>query len=125
MNYALYGFLLTISLFFGMLILLEVGRRIQYTIQTNGTKLDDDLCAFFKQHNFLVGLSVDGPKELHDVYRVNKGGEDSFDQVMRSLDNLKKHNVDFNILCTIHAANQDHPLEVYRSASSRLPCLAA
>ena len=88
-------------------------QQILYTIQTNGTKLDDEWCAFFKEHNFLVGISIDGPRELHDAYRVNKGGQGSFDQVMRGLGNLKKHQVDFNILCTIHAANQDHPLEVY------------
>ena len=88
-------------------------QRIEYTVQTNGTQLDDELCAFFKKNNFLVGLSVDGPREIHDTYRVNKGGEGSFDQVMRGLDNLKKHNVDFNIMCTVHAANQNHPLELY------------
>ncbi|GMR10427.1 MAG: hypothetical protein BMS9Abin28_1248 [Anaerolineae bacterium] len=90
------------------------GQSIEYTIQTNGTKLNDDWSAFFKEHNSLVGLSVDGPRELHDAYRVNKGGEGSFDQVMRGWEVLKKHEVDFNILCTVHAANQDHPLEVYR-----------
>src|SRR5882757_6010324 len=89
------------------------GQKIQYTIQTNGTLLDDKWCAFFKQNNFLVGLSVDGPKHLHDVYRVNKGGAGSFDQVMRGLLFLKKHKVDFNILCTVHAANQHYPLEIY------------
>ncbi len=88
-------------------------QQLTHTIQTNGTKLDDEWCAFFKQHNFLVGISVDGPRELHDAYRVNKGGEGSFDQVMRGLDYLKKHQVDFNILCTVHAANADHPLDVY------------
>jgi len=90
------------------------GQQIQYTIQTNGTLLNDEWCAFFKKNNFLVGLSVDGPKALHDVYRVNKGGAGSFDQVMRGFRFLKKHNVDVNILCTVHAANQDHPLDVYR-----------
>jgi uncharacterized protein len=89
-------------------------QTIQYTIQTNGTLLDDAWCAFLKRNNFLVGLSVDGPKELHDVYRVNKGGAGSFDQVMRGLDRLKRHRVDVNILCTVHAANQHHPLKVYR-----------
>jgi uncharacterized protein len=89
-------------------------QRIQYTIQTNGTLLDDEWCAYFKQNNFLVGLSMDGPKDLHDVYRVNKGGSGSFDQVMRGLNLLKKHQVNFNILCTVHAANQHHPLPVYR-----------
>jgi len=90
------------------------GQQIQYTIQTNGTLLNDEWCAFFKKNNFLVGLSVDGPKVLHDIYRVNKGGAGSFDQVMRGFQFLKRHDVDVNILCTVHAANQEHPLEVYR-----------
>ena len=87
---------------------------VQYTIQTNGTLLDDAWCAFFKEHKFLVGLSVDGPKEMHDAYRVNKGGAGSFDQVMRGWEMLNRREVDVNILCTIHAANADYPLEVYR-----------
>jgi len=74
----------------------KTDQQILYTIQTNGTKLDDEWCAFFKEQ-----------------YRLNKGGKGSFDQVMRGLEHLKKHQVDFNILCTIHSANQDHPLEVY------------
>ena len=90
------------------------GQQIQYTIQTNGTLLNDEWCAFFKENNFLVGLSVDGPKILHDIYRVNKGGAGSFDQVMRGFRFLKKYNVDVNILCTVHTANQEHPLDVYR-----------
>ena len=89
-------------------------QSILHTIQTNGTLLDDEWCAFFKKHNFLVGLSVDGPKEMHDSYRVNKGGAGTFDQVMRGWETLRRHEVDVNILCTIHAANGDHPLEVYR-----------
>jgi uncharacterized protein len=91
----------------------QPGQLIQHTIQTNGTQLDDQWSAFFKEHNFLVGLSVDGPREMHDAYRVNKGGEGSFEQVMRGLSFLKKHKVDFNIICTVHAAKQDHPLELY------------
>ena len=89
-------------------------QRIQHTMQTNGTLVNDEWAAFFKQNNYLVGLSVDGPRALHDVYRVNKKGEGSFDEVIRGLHCLRKHDVDVNILCTIHAANQDHPLEVYR-----------
>ncbi|MFL7893145.1 MAG: anaerobic sulfatase maturase [Anaerolineales bacterium] len=89
-------------------------QRVTHTIQTNGTKLDDEWCAFFKENEFLVGLSVDGPREMHDAYRVNKGGQGSFDQVMIGLEALKRHEVDFNILCTVHAANADHPVEVYR-----------
>jgi uncharacterized protein len=91
----------------------QPGQTILHTIQTNGTKIDGDWAAFFKQHNFLVGLSVDGPQPLHDFYRVNKGGSGSFDQVMRGYHYLIKHGVDVNILCTVHAANADHPLEIY------------
>ena len=90
------------------------GQKVQYTIQTNGTALNDAWCEFFKQHYFLVGLSVDGPAELHDAYRVDKRGRGTFASVMRGWDCLRKHRVDVNILCAVHAANQDRPLEVYR-----------
>jgi uncharacterized protein len=89
-------------------------QTINYSMQTNGTKLDDEWCAFFKEHNFLIGISFDGPPDVHDTYRVNKGGQGTFDQVMRGLDYLKKHDAEFNILCTVHAANVDRPVEVYR-----------
>jgi uncharacterized protein len=90
------------------------GQRLLHTIQTNGTRIDDEWAAFLKTHDFLVGLSVDGPRPLHDAYRVNKGGAGSFDQVMAGWETLQRHEVDVNILCTVHAANQDQPLEVYR-----------
>jgi uncharacterized protein len=90
------------------------GMNIDHTIQTNGTKLNDDWCEFFHKHKFLVGLSLDGPKEMHDAYRVDKRGEGTFDQVMEAARILEKHKVEFNILCTVHAANGDYPLEVYR-----------
>ncbi len=89
-------------------------QRILHTMQTNGTLVDDEWAAFFKQHNYLVGLSVDGPRALHDVYRVDKRGEGSFEDVLRGWQCLRRHDVDVNVLCTIHAANADHPLEVYR-----------
>jgi uncharacterized protein len=89
------------------------GQILQHTIQTNGTKLNDEWGAFFKEHNFLVGLSMDGPQAIHDTYRVNKGGAGSFEQVMKGWEKLKDHSVDVNILCTVHAANADHPMEVY------------
>lgn len=89
------------------------GQHIAHTVQTNGTQIDDEWAAFFKEHNFLVGLSVDGPREIHDTYRVNKGGAGSFVQVMRGWHYLQAHGVDVNILCTVHAANADHPLEIY------------
>ena len=88
-------------------------QTVSYTIQTNGTQLDDEWCAFFKKHNFLVGLSVDGPREIHDTYRVDRGGRGSFDRVMRGWERLRAHEVEVNILCTVHAANVRHPLEVY------------
>jgi len=83
-------------------------------MQTNGTLVDDEWAAFFKKNNYLVGLSVDGPRALHDAYRIDKQGKGSFDDVIRGWNCLRKHDVDVNILCTIHAANADHPLEVYR-----------
>jgi uncharacterized protein len=89
-------------------------QRIQHTIQTNGTLIDDQWASFFKRHNYLVGLSIDGPRDLHDAYRIGKDGEGSFDAAIRGWNILQKHDVDVNILCTIHAANADHPLEVYR-----------
>jgi uncharacterized protein len=90
------------------------GQQVNHTLQTNGTRLDDQWGQFFKQHNFLIGFSVDGPQPLHDVYRVDKRGRGSFEQVMQGWKILKKHRVDFNILCTVNAANGDRPLEVYR-----------
>jgi len=90
------------------------GQQVEHSIQTNGTRLDDAWCEFFRQHKFLVGLSVDGPRELHDTYRVDKGGKGTFDQVMGGWEMLRKHGVEFNILCTMHAANVQYPLKVYR-----------
>ena len=90
------------------------GQKVEYTFQTNGVLLDDEWCAFLKQHGFLVGLSVDGPKDIHDTYRVNKAGQGTFDRVIRAWACLRKHRVEFNILCTVHAANQQHGRRVYR-----------
>ena len=90
------------------------GRRIEHTIQTNGTLLDDAWAAFFAEHDFLVGISIDGPRELHDAYRVDKGGKGSFDRVLRGLGFLREHGVEFNTLTTLHAVNAGRALEVYR-----------
>jgi uncharacterized protein len=90
------------------------GMVVQNTMQTNGVLLDDEWCEFFRQNNFLIGLSLDGPRELHDAYRVDKAGSPTFDRVMKSARLLQKHKVEFNILTTVHAANADHPLDVYR-----------
>jgi uncharacterized protein len=90
------------------------GMSIHNTLQTNGTLLNDEWCRFFREHDFLIGLSLDGPHELHDAYRVDRGGNPTFDRVMAGLALLKKHQVDFNILACVHAANAGYPLEVYR-----------
>ena len=90
------------------------GMSIQYTIQTNGTLLDDDWGEFLARHKFLVGISIDGPREMHDLYRYDKGGGPTFDKVMRGLDVLRRHRVDWNVLCTLHRANAERPLDVYR-----------
>ena len=84
------------------------------TMQTNGTLLNDEWCEFFKENNFLIGISLDGPRHLHDVYRRDKQGQPTFDRVMRGLHLLQKHGVEYNILVTVNRVNADHPLEVYR-----------
>ncbi len=70
----------------------------EHTTQTNGTLLDDEWAAFFKEHNFLIGISIHGPRELHDVYPVDKGGRATFDKVMRGLRLLQKHGVEYNAI---------------------------
>ena len=90
------------------------GMTYLHTLQTNGTLLDDEWAAFFKQHDFLIGISIDGPRELHDVYRVDKGGQPTFDKVMRGLRLLQKHGVEYNVLTTVNVVNADYPLKVYR-----------
>jgi uncharacterized protein len=90
------------------------GQRILNTLQTNGTLLDDEFAAFLKEHEFLVGISIDGPREIHDTYRVSKGGKPTFDRVIRGLEHLKAHGVDWNVLTTMHAANGDQGGRVYR-----------
>ena len=90
------------------------GRRITNALQTNGTLLDDEWGEFLARHDFLIGLSVDGPRKLHDTYRVDKGQKPSFDRVMRGLAILKQHRVEFNTLTVVNRANSQHPLEVYQ-----------
>jgi uncharacterized protein len=90
------------------------GMTFENTLQTNGTLLNDEWCEFFRENNFLIGISIDGPRELHDTYRVNRAGEPTFDRVMRGLRLLQKHNVEYNILVTVNRLNADHPLEVYK-----------
>ncbi len=90
------------------------GQVVRHTIQTNATLLTDEWCELLRAHDFLVGVSIDGPRELHDRYRVDKKGKPTFDKVMGGLELLRKHGVEWNVLATVNAANQDHPLDVYR-----------
>ena len=88
--------------------------RCENDLQTNGTLLDDTWCEFLHEENFLVGLSIDGPKNLHDAYRKNKSGQGSFDRVVRAAKLLRKHKVNFATLSCVNRLTAQHPLEVYR-----------
>ena len=90
------------------------GKEIHNSFQTNGLLLTDDWCIFFKENNFLIGISIDGPEEIHDRYRLNKGGKGTFLKVMAAIDLLKKYKVDFNTLTVVNDVNVEQPLIVYR-----------
>jgi len=89
------------------------GMRITNSLQTNGTLLNDEWGEFLHDHEFLVGLSVDGPEEIHDKFRLDKKGGGSFTGVMRGLEVLQKHQVEFNTLTVVQSDNSRHPGEVY------------
>lgn len=90
------------------------GRMIDNAFQTNGTMLTDEWCRFFKENNWLVGVSIDGPKEVHNAYRQNRLGHPSFDQVMRGINLLNKHGVMWNAMAVVNDLNVKHPQEFYR-----------
>ena len=90
------------------------GLRVENSFQTNGILIDEEWCRFFHDNNFLVGLSIDGPRDLHDAYRHDKGGRPVFGKVERAARLMQKHAVEFNILCTVNAVNSRRPLDVYR-----------
>lgn len=89
------------------------GRKINNTLQTNGTRLNAEWCRFFREHEFLIGLSIDGPRELHDAHRRDKGGKPTFDRVMQGMNLLKDYGVEFNTLTVVNRLNVARPLEVY------------
>jgi uncharacterized protein len=89
-------------------------KSITNSLQTNGTLLTDNWCAFLKKHNFMVGISLDGPKEIHDRYRCDRKGNGTFDQVMGGLMLLQKHKVDYNVLACVARDTAKQPLDVYR-----------
>ena len=90
------------------------GRRIDNVIQTNGTMLTDEWCEFFAQNNWLVGISIDGPQEYHDHYRLTTTGNHSWQKVMHGIELLKKHHVEWNAMAVVNEYNADHPLEFYK-----------
>lgn len=89
------------------------GRIIDNALQTNGTLLNDEWCRFFKDNNWLVGVSIDGPQEFHDEYRKTKAGAPSFRKVMHGIELLRKHGVEWNALAVVNDFNGDYPLEFY------------
>jgi len=89
------------------------GRTIDNSIQTNGTLITDEWCRFFKENNFLVGVSIDGPQEFHDEYRKNRQGQPSFAKVMKGIELLKKHGVEYNAMAVVNDFNADYPLDFY------------
>jgi len=90
------------------------GKQVTNAFQTNGILLDDEWGQFLNENEFLVGLSIDGPRDFHDRYRVDKGQQPTFDRVMAGLDTLVKHEVQFNTLTVLQRHNADHPEAVYR-----------
>jgi len=90
------------------------GKTVDNAFQTNGTLLDDAWGEFLARNKFLIGISIDGPEEIHDIYRVDKGGQPTFARVMRGLGILKKHGVEFNTLTVVNRTNSYRPREIYR-----------
>jgi len=88
-------------------------KQIKNSFQTNGTLINEDWCHFFKTNNFLVGISIDGPENIHDQFRIFKNGIPSFVQVMKCIDLFHKHNVEFNTMSVVHRKNSAYPLEIY------------
>ena len=89
-------------------------RRVTNGMQTNGTLLDEDWCRFLAAEGFAVGLSLDGPQEMHDRYRVTKSQHPTYKQSMRGYKLLRQHRIPCNILCVVHAQNVQYPTQVYR-----------
>lgn len=89
------------------------GKQIDNVIQTNGTLLTNEWCEFFAKNHWLVGISIDGPQEYHDHYRVTPDGKPSWEKVMQGISLLKKHRVEWNAMAVVNAYNAEHPLEFY------------
>lgn len=90
------------------------GQAVSNALQTNGMVIDDAWCELFKSYNWLIGISIDGPEEIHDRYRLNKGGKPTWARVMESIRSMRKHQVEFNVLCVLSQANVEKPREIYK-----------
>jgi len=104
--------------FFRKLVELETqygrpGHNISNALQTNGMLIDEEWCGLFKEYNWLIGISMDGPAEIHDAYRVNKAGHATWKRVMQSIETMQKHKVEFNVLCVVNQVNVTRPREIY------------
>ena len=93
---------------------LPPGKRLINGIQTNGTLLNDEWCSFFSEENLLIGISIDGPEEFHNQFRLNHNGTGTFNEVMNGYRLLQKHGVTTEILCVVNSFNADHPLHIYQ-----------
>ncbi|WMY76505.1 anaerobic sulfatase maturase [Buttiauxella selenatireducens] len=108
-------------------------QKIENDLQTNAVLINDRWARFLKKHNFLVGVSIDGPRELHDRHRLTRSGKPTFDLVMKGIDALKRHGVPFNALAVVNRTNARFPLEVYRFLTQEIgatyiqftPCVEA
>ncbi len=94
--------------------MLPQGKRLLNGIQTNGTLLDEEWCQFLARENFLAGISLDGPEELHDLHRKDRPGNGTFNEVLRGYQLLRQYGVTTEILCVVNAFNAGYPLETYR-----------
>ncbi|MBQ3121642.1 MAG: anaerobic sulfatase-maturation protein [Bacteroidaceae bacterium] len=90
------------------------GRQIENTLQTNGTLVNDEWCDFFRENNFLVGVSLDGPEEVHDAYRRDCGGAPTFGKVMQAVEKMHNREVEYNILATVNSRSEGRGKEIYR-----------
>ena len=96
------------------------GRRIVNTMQTNGTLVDEDWCRFFVRNDFLVGVSLDGPKDIHDAFRMDMGGRPTFDRVMAAIRLMKRFGVEFNTLSVVNSRCEGRGEEIYRFLRDRV-----
>ena len=90
------------------------GQNVSNALQTNAVLINDDWCALFREYNWLLGVSIDGPEEINDTYRLTRQGHGTWQQVMRGIETLQKNKVEFNILCVLSQANVEKPREVYK-----------